>query len=94
MDALWKLFIEVCDGDVAKFKKLIGTLEVECESKPCCRRCSAILGLLDAKAATNKTKKSTKNMGSTEWTLAPDLRKLLTDLLGEPDLVWSSFGSQ
>lgn len=92
MDAIWKLFMDVCGGDIEKFRKYLGTLKIECEDKPCCRRCSAILGLLKA-AATAGTKKTSKNMGSTEWSLVPDLRRLLEGLLGHPDAVLSELGS-
>jgi hypothetical protein len=54
-------------------------LEIECVTKPCCKNCSAVLGLLDV-GTRPKTYKVNKKMGSTQWCLPPDFRSFLMDM--------------
>lgn len=49
---------------------------VQCEEKPCCAKCSAILGLLGFSGSA-RTKKTKSTMGSTQWALPPVLREAL-----------------
>lgn len=55
-------------------------LTITCLSKPCCKRCSAVMGLLKI-AATGGTYKSSKSMGSTSYSLPPDVRQFLAKRL-------------
>ncbi|MGA3238775.1 MAG: hypothetical protein ABSG03_21060 [Bryobacteraceae bacterium] len=55
-------------------------LEIECLSKPCCKNCSAVLGLLGVSTSTQRTYKVNKAMGSTQWCLPPTFRDLLVNM--------------
>jgi hypothetical protein len=50
---------------------------VECTAKPCCYRCSIVLGLLGFKAKDDKTMKTKSGMGGTQWYMASDLATAL-----------------
>lgn len=54
-------------------------LEIECLSKPCCKNCSAVLGLLGVHKHL-ATYKVNKAMGSTQWCLPPTFRDLLVTM--------------
>ncbi|UCC53939.1 MAG: hypothetical protein JSV68_08185 [Anaerolineaceae bacterium] len=56
---------------------------VACTAKPCCYRCSIVLGLLRFKAATDSTKKTESGMGSTQWVLPRPLSEKITERYGD-----------
>jgi hypothetical protein len=57
-------------------------VEVECTEKPCCYRCSCILGALGI-VANDGTRKSSSSMGSTQWGgLGPEERDFIELYLG------------
>ena len=82
MDALKQLII-LCGYDAVRFTTVLGRgVTVGCTEKPCCYRCSCMLGALGI-VATSGTKKSSKSMGSTQWgSLGPDERAFIEAYLG------------
>jgi hypothetical protein len=80
MDALHK-FIPIMTSEKKEFKDYEGKLKIQCEGKPCCAQCSAILGALNIqpKRTENMTKKTYMPMtaGGT-WGLSIETRKLVS----------------
>jgi len=56
---------------------------VACTAKPCCYRCSIVLGLLGFRAHSQHTKKTRSGMGSTQWVLPQPLKGALEDDYGD-----------
>lgn len=52
---------------------------VSCPSRPCCRKCSAVLKKLGFKTVSGSSFSDTP-MGSTEWGVSLEVRKLLTHM--------------
>jgi hypothetical protein len=91
MDALHKFWTEICVEDLTVFVSY--QKKIQCESKPCCVRCSAVLGLLGIEALDPDTKKTRATMGSTEWAVTSEVRDLLAQVTSQPAESFSSFGS-
>lgn len=91
MDALHKLWVGVCGEDFAIYSGY--SLAVECLAKPCCCRCSAVLGLLGI-SATKGTYKTRATMGSTEWGVSREVRELLARVTSQPADAFYDLGSQ
>jgi hypothetical protein len=72
---------------LARYKK-----KVSCTSKPCCVKCSAILGHLGF-APKGATKKIYHTMGGTEWAAHADVRKLIMKITGVSEDVITGMGS-
>jgi hypothetical protein len=75
MKALVDILADAKSLDAIKDDKTVKT--VECTGKPCCYRCSIVLGLLGFKAKDDKTMKTKSGMGGTQWYMAPDLATAL-----------------
>jgi hypothetical protein len=58
------------------------TKTVSCTSKPCCFRCSVVLGLFKFRPAADTTKKIKKGMGLTEWFLPEGVKTALNETYG------------
>jgi cytidine deaminase len=91
MDALHKFWTDICAKDLTTF--ISYRKKIQCESKPCCVRCSAVLGLLGIEALDEDTRKTRSTMGSTEWAVTPDVRELLAEVTSQPAQSFSSLGS-
>ena len=60
------------------FEEYLGKdIRIKCEAKPCCRYCSAVLGLLGIRRWNRHTEKTWKTMGSTQWAITPNMRKFV-----------------
>lgn len=81
IDALYQFFKAAGWSDA-----VIGSydLEIDCPAKPCCVRCSAILGLLGVSAAPNQ-RKTTGTMGKTAYGAHPDFTEYLARRLYEKE---------
>jgi hypothetical protein len=83
MHALSQFTNNVCGNDVATFRDIRGgRLFVECESKPCCLYCSAVLGLLGIEPKDASTRKWKKRMGGTQWAITPQFRTFVANASG------------
>jgi hypothetical protein len=80
MHALHQLLVEI---GVAAFDNY--DVRIDCTKKPCCARCSVVLGFLGVKVANGATKKSNKCMGSTQWGVSMKVRELIKAKGGEKD---------
>jgi len=93
MHALSQFITNICSNKVSKFRALQDEVEnksgvrVECESKPCCVYCSAILGLLGITPKDKDTKKSPDRMGSTQWGMTSSLRSFVSDVSDYPEAI-------
>ena len=56
------------------------SLELSCTAKPCCVRCSAVLGLLNVSTANDNTHKSPKAMGSTQWGIPDEVAEYVASV--------------
>jgi hypothetical protein len=90
MHALSQFVTNICNGDLEVFRSIqafgdgnSGVL-VECESKPCCLYCSAMLGLLGIPPKDSKTKKAPQRMGGTQWGMTSSLRTFMSTASGYP----------
>jgi hypothetical protein len=90
MDAIHQFSVNKCRKDLATFTG--ATKSVSCTDRPCCVRCSAVMGLLSIRAETG-TMKTRSTKGSTEWCVSPDVRDLLRQVTGEPADAFLQFGS-
>lgn len=77
MAALYEYYSKTHGNNERRFLANVGGTKLDCTSKPCCVRCSAILGLLGVQPYRDSTKKTQDTMGSTEWGMHPDLRNVL-----------------
>ena len=75
-------FLKAISFSVTAFDEY--NLTITCLSKPCCKRCSAVMGLLKI-AASDGTYKSAKSMGSTSYSLPPSVRQFLATKLSTTD---------
>lgn len=64
---------------------------VSCTAKPCCYRCSIVLGLLGFRPATPQTKKTCSGMGSTQWVLPVPLADRIKERYGDIVTLLASF---
>jgi hypothetical protein len=92
MHALSQFVTNVCNGSVETFNeyKSYGSILVECEAKPCCRYCSAVLGLLGIGPKDSQTTKSPRRAGSTQWAIVSSLRTFLSDVTGYSVITFTS----
>jgi hypothetical protein len=89
MNALNRFLRDQCGYDGSKLKefqtrngdKKDPVLAIDCTAKPCCVRCSIVLGALGF-WATPGTSKTTRAMGSTNWGMHPRAEQFLRDFLG------------
>lgn len=75
--------LQACEKGGRSLEDLLLNEEVEvlCVDKPCCARCSVILGLLGVKARKGTTK--TKfTMGSTSYSIADELKQFIMETFG------------
>lgn len=87
MAAIFNFWVNVCQENYATFSG--ATKRIECTSKPCCVRCSAILGLLLIARQSTATKKTSYTMGGTQWVLVEKLRQLLALATGKPATIFN-----
>ncbi len=66
---------------------------VHCTAKPCCYRCSVVLGLLGFRARDANTTKAPSGMGSTEWTLPSTLKACLAVEYGDIQALLPGFSN-
>jgi hypothetical protein len=79
LDAIFKLH----GYDQGKCATILDSgITVKCEAKPCCVRCSVVLGGIGAGAETDNTKKINKTMGQTQWVVSQKLAEILATYLG------------
>jgi hypothetical protein len=83
---------------VANGKNLAALLELDgktvtCTAKPCCYRCSVVLGLLGFAPSSAETKKTASGMGSTQWALPDPLGSVLKAKYGDIQTLLSSFSN-
>lgn len=69
MNALHQFINDICSNNVDILELFVENkgLRIDCSAKPCCRRCSSVLGALKVIPWDNETTKTTKTMGSTQW---------------------------
>lgn len=91
MDALNDILIGMGDSldDVIAYPNKT----VDCTAKPCCYRCSIILGLLGFSARTGGTKKTRRGMGQTQWVLPSPLREKIAERWGDVSGLLSQFSN-
>ena len=85
MNALDEFIRTICGSKSATLSTYCaaGALFIECTTKPCCCRCSAILGALSVRPSSSDTKKTKAPMGSTQWGgLSPTVRDVIATYLG------------
>jgi hypothetical protein len=70
-----------------------GGKTVACTAKPCCYRCSIVLGLLGFAPRTAATRKAQSGMGSTQWVLQEPLKSALTRRYGDIQTLLSNFSN-
>lgn len=58
------------------------TKTIKCDTKPCCYRCSVVLGLLNFAPAGSTTRKTSSGMGQTQWVLPEPLNTHLKGHFG------------
>jgi len=75
MDALYDFCKEHGDDAIAEFKKA-KVKTISCTKKPCCVKCSAIMGHLGFRPAAG-TNKTYHTMGGTEWGVDPIVKKFI-----------------
>lgn len=83
MAALHKFWVHKCGKDKAIFVGAFCRV-IQCEAKPCCCRCSAVLGLLSVSPLSDDTKKTRDTMGGTNWGISDELRDLLAQICAVP----------
>jgi hypothetical protein len=66
---------------------------VTCTTKPCCYRCSVVLGLLGFAPSSAATRKTSSGMGSTQWVLQEPLKSVLTARYGDIQTLLSGFSN-
>lgn len=66
---------------------------VKCEQKPCCYRCSIVLGLLGFQPVSNTTRKTASGMGQTQWTLPTPLGDEMRAKYGDIVRLLSCYGN-
>lgn len=87
--ALSQFFRNVCKYDLPTFQKYQAlnikkvALQIQCTSKPCCVKCSVVLGGLGFRASEN-TYKNPIAMGKTEWVIHPNVIKFYCMALSIP----------
>ena len=87
MDALTGFLNLTCDKNKETFKKLVGQCSISCTAKPCCVRCSSLLGLLGIRPFGNKTKKTRRAMEQTNYVLPKRLIEAIAYAIGQPEEV-------
>ena len=70
---------------VATGNNTFENMVLSCTTKPCCVRCSAVLGLLGIEAC-DRTLKYSKPMGSTEWGISDSVAKAVANHIGRDDV--------
>lgn len=68
-------------GNLNALRQIAGKT-VDCRAKPCCYRCSIVLGLLGFSPQTHHTTKTRRGMGQTQWVLSEALREALFEEYG------------
>ncbi|MEL6998531.1 MAG: hypothetical protein AAFP68_09750, partial [Pseudomonadota bacterium] len=91
MDALNDILIG--NGDDLQAVIAHADKKVECEAKPCCYRCSVVLGLLGFAPFDEKTLKTAKGMGQTQWVLPSPLKEELGKIYGDIANFLSNFSN-
>lgn len=91
MDALNDILIG--NGDDLSAVRAHAAKTVECTAKPCCYRCSVVLGLLGFAPYTAATRKTRSGMGSTQWVLPEPLRSALARVYGDIQTLLSGFSN-
>lgn len=90
MNALLKVLADLGDLDTVI---ATGGKTVECTAKPCCYRCSVVLGLLGFSAHSDDTTKTRSGMGGTQWAMPADLKRAVMAKYGDVGELMSFYGN-
>jgi hypothetical protein len=93
MDALHQLWADVCNKDVDTFLTYSRNLKLDCTDKPCCVKCSTVLGWMGVVPRTTATKKTPYTMGKTSWNVSTDVLNLIREVTRVPTDAFQQFAN-